>query len=647
MKEEKQKDERLKSPLQITVHHGTHEVGGSLTEYACAGWRVFVDCGLPLSGTACPPLDIDGLTRGDFSRSALLITHYHADHVGRINEVPDAVPIYMERTALSLFKAYAEHMAHTTGTLGEHCAALARRAAAIRPFTPGEVLTFGPITAKPVPVAHSALGACGFLILIEHTNETVGTHVFHTGDFHLHGRSAKDTVPRPACAPPYMCVDYIVCEGTNATRPDVPGLTEEELGQRFADEFRQHPYNFIYVSSLHIERLRTLYAAARQAGRLFLVDGFQKRLLDLAGVTDGEEAAQTGKGGTLTVLHRDGDDFRTSDKFVRLLRQKGFCLAARATPCFDRFRARFKPEEQHVILSMSARYVDAQDKTCYRPSLAASLGTRYVHLHTSGHATAAELRDMASLAYRAVIPIHTEQPERFTECLGDSAYTLTLRDGESITPLCDPPPGNGVWLNTLDLFAPDLRLLAEEDADGHRWWCLGSEMIGLFAHEREALRALRAISVRPSTLAYTLDHDGFDNRACVYTPDKKLYVSQPHALFEEDGVEPDRRFRPGDLVYAAVGAKKWEKLPFGVWRVLVPARYVSPISRRYLRAGTGLDHCYYGDLAGLVEEYGRHKETLRKHHHVVRPLIRLRGLKATEICASTELFAPELLAAFL
>ena len=71
--------------------------------------------------------------------------------------------------------------------------------------------------------------------------------------------------------------------------------------------------------------------------------------------------------------------------------------------------------------------------------------------------------------------------------------------------------------------------------------------------------------------------------------------------------------------------------------------HIPQVLTRRLGAGP----LYYGDLAGLVEEYGRHKETLRKHHHVVRPLIRLRGLKATEICASTELFAPELLAAFL
>lgn len=69
--------------MKITIHRGTDQIGGCVTEYEYNGFRLFVDYGEQLPGAKkSPPLEIEGLTKGDLSKSALLITHYHGDHIG-------------------------------------------------------------------------------------------------------------------------------------------------------------------------------------------------------------------------------------------------------------------------------------------------------------------------------------------------------------------------------------------------------------------------------------------------------------------------------------------------------------------------------------------------------------------------------------
>lgn len=76
--------------MKITIHRGTDQVGDCVTEYESNGWKLFVDYGEQLPGTSTVKklLKIDGLTCGDASHSALLITHYHGDHVGKIADLP-------------------------------------------------------------------------------------------------------------------------------------------------------------------------------------------------------------------------------------------------------------------------------------------------------------------------------------------------------------------------------------------------------------------------------------------------------------------------------------------------------------------------------------------------------------------------------
>lgn len=71
--------------MNITIYRSTDQIGGCVTEYEFEGWRLFVDYGDQLPGAAVESsLEVEGLTCGDVSKSVLLITHYHGDHIGKI-----------------------------------------------------------------------------------------------------------------------------------------------------------------------------------------------------------------------------------------------------------------------------------------------------------------------------------------------------------------------------------------------------------------------------------------------------------------------------------------------------------------------------------------------------------------------------------
>jgi len=75
--------------MKITVHRGSDQIGCCVTEYESNGWKLFIDYGeqLPVAPMPDKALEVEGLTCGDLSKSTLLITNYHGDHVGKIADL--------------------------------------------------------------------------------------------------------------------------------------------------------------------------------------------------------------------------------------------------------------------------------------------------------------------------------------------------------------------------------------------------------------------------------------------------------------------------------------------------------------------------------------------------------------------------------
>lgn len=412
--------------MNIKIHRGTHQIGGCVTEYEYDGWRLFVDYGEELQGgPKSGLLKVEGLTNGDLSKSALLITHYHGDHIGCITQLPEELPIYMSEMGREIQLVLSDHLKSVDGVQQK----MLDRLQKVKTFKPGVEFSWGPFSIMPIIVDHSAFEACAFKITAIHS-------VFHTGDFRTHG-FRSGTLPK--VIDKYIgIVNFVVCEGTNVHRPDSTSVSEPELQKQYEGKFRENKGNIVYLSSSDIDRLFGLYHAARKVDRPFIVDAYQKRMMDVVTQRDHiwgkSELYQYDEEYPPMVLQYENNEFRINDKFHYLMEQKGYVLIARAKERFDNFIERL-PGEKHKYLSMWKGYVE-KDCEAYNPSLAKSLGKNYEYLHTSGHCDMKSLREVFRLLQpKAIIPIHTESPEAFAKEFGDEWHIVVLNDGESFPSL--------------------------------------------------------------------------------------------------------------------------------------------------------------------------------------------------------------------
>lgn len=168
--------------MKIKIHRGTHQIGGSVTEYEYNGWHLFVDYGEELpGGPKSGDLRVEGLTHGDLSKSALLITHYHGDHIGSITKLPKELPIYMGKVGREIQRILSNRLKSVSTTHTE----MLIRLEDVRTFEAGKSFAFGPFTIMPIVMDHSAFDAYAFRI------EGGGVTAFHTGDFRTHGFRSK------------------------------------------------------------------------------------------------------------------------------------------------------------------------------------------------------------------------------------------------------------------------------------------------------------------------------------------------------------------------------------------------------------------------------------------------------------------------
>lgn len=418
--------------MKITVHRGSNQIGGCITEYESNGWKLFVDYGEQLPGAPASEktLEIEGLTYGDLSKSALLITHYHGDHIGKIADLPAELPIFMGKISKEIAQELSEHLS----SVSEEHRSIAERLDSVKTFVPGEQFIFGEFRVMPIVIDHSAFDAYAFRI------EAKGLTVFHTGDFRTHGfRSSK----LPKVIEKYVGkVDYVVCEATNINRPAATTKSEPELQKEFETEFRDFRYNVVYLSSTNIDRLFGLYHAAVKAHLPFYVDAYQKRIMDIIAGRDRiwgkSRLYKYVEGREPIVLQRDGAEFRVSDKFSDFLEEHGFVLIARANDRFNRLLSKITQTGRKTFLSMWNGYLDSS-KAVYNPVLAQSLGTDYEYLHTSGHCDMASLdRLLDMLKPKAIIPIHTDNPRCFADLFCDKWPVILLEDGESFAAIREP-----------------------------------------------------------------------------------------------------------------------------------------------------------------------------------------------------------------
>ena len=103
--------------MQITIHRGTHEVGGTMIELNSVNTRILLDAGYPLfykgeiidDAMSKRPYQellelgiipkVKGLYRWEKPEfDGVLISHAHSDHFGLLRYIHPDIPIYMSET---------------------------------------------------------------------------------------------------------------------------------------------------------------------------------------------------------------------------------------------------------------------------------------------------------------------------------------------------------------------------------------------------------------------------------------------------------------------------------------------------------------------------------------------------------------------
>ncbi len=568
--------------MKITIHRGTNQIGDSVTEYKVNDWHLFIDYGeqLPGMATADSSLEIEGLTKGDLSKSMLLITHYHTDHIGKIVELSSKLPIFMGKTAVNILQVLSNHLAE----VDNNYKIIAERLASIQTFTPGEEFTFGDFKILPIQIDHSAFDAYSFLI------QEKTLKVLHTGDFRCHGfRSGKfHQLIRQYIGK----VDYAVCEGTNITRHDVSCETEQELQQRFEQSFKENKYNVVYVSSTNIDRIFGLYHAALRANRPFYVDSYQKSIMDTICKSNNlwNKSPLFNYGNYEPIeLQYEHNEFKVNKKFYEFLEERGYVLIARSNQRFDNLLARMPDKNRKIYLSMWRGYID-KNNAAYNPKLANSVVNGYLYMHTSGHCDTNSLEKLFNeISPKAIMPIHTNSPKTFAESFCEQWPILLLNDGETFETLPNIEYDN----ITGNIITIDKQQDINTDKNFYK---VKQNNIGIFNSMKDALNILKKTVFAPNrVVGYQIEdtEDLAPFQLITYCPDFSINAEYRWGNHKPGCInfQESCKFRPKEKVLAAYFPESF----------LIPCEIIGPVTKKLLWENAKLEG-FYNSYQDMVQD---------------------------------------------
>lgn len=380
--------------MKIIIHRGQNQIGGSIIEVSTDSVRVVFDVGINLDETESVKIPaIEGLFQGEPIYDAVLISHYHSDHIGLLNYVLDGIPIYIGKQAFSIVQAANSY----TNRIITYIPYLLEE---------NERIVIGDLTIYPYKCDHSAYDSYMFLI------SDGEKKVLYTGDFRANGRldyeNLLDSLPE---------VDAIIVEGTMLSRETFDdNIQEESLEDIAVQALEKHKGPaFLMSSAMNVDRIITGYNAATRTGRVFLEDLYTAGIMKAIG----EPAPSPGKE-KVRVFMTGGDNQH------ELLQQYNDCKIGKKSIAKESFVMCVRPSmmnylrKLNVILSFEngslfySMWKGYQEKEDIKNFLMwmEDLGVKIHVLHTSGHADINTIDKLVSKVKPSVIvPVHTTNPE--------------------------------------------------------------------------------------------------------------------------------------------------------------------------------------------------------------------------------------------
>jgi ribonuclease J len=431
--------------MNLKIHRGTKEIGGSCVEVWTSRTRILIDFGMPLiekdgsefdfikyKNLSVKELirigvlaDIKGIYKNDSGLiDGVLISHPHQDHYGFVNFLNDDLKYYLGEAAFQIINV-ANHYTNKGPLFKNHYF-----------FKKNEIFRIGDITVTPYWMDHSAFDSYAFLV------EAEGKNVFYSGDFRGHGRKSKAFKWFLNNAP--AGVDYLLLEGTMIGRSIKREKSEEALKLDFEKFFYEDKLNLVYTSGQNIDRLVTIYKACNSTGKILVVDPYIGSMLkESSKFARIQKPSEEFNNIRVIFPYRLTERMLTTDhkeyiyQFVKfkisreeISKTPGkYVMIVRPSMKSDIERI-MEIDGGTIIYSLWEGYIKKEYTKSFIDYLKKRNFTLHV-IHTSGHADIPTLKEfVAAIKPKQIIPIHTFAGEQYKHIF--NFPILELKDGQGL-----------------------------------------------------------------------------------------------------------------------------------------------------------------------------------------------------------------------
>ena len=388
--------------MQVKILKGTNQIGGVFTEISSKEAKIIIDFGDDLDGVKRLE-NIEGLTTGEPAYDGVFITHNHQDHMGRIDDILEDIPVYMSDLSRKIFE--------TVFCFSKNKGKIHRKTIDLEE---GKTITIKDMKITPYIVDHSAYNS--FMLLIE----TEGKRILHTGDFRNHGYKG---VLLEGTLKKIGKIDLLITEGTTFSREQVKSKTELELVDDIVEKTKNYDQVLMLMSTTNIDRVTTMQKVANRTGKTVIHDIVLSNVLQL--VTQKIPNALNSKNVGVYLpgnvyIKRDKEEYKKYiEPFQEKINETGkllhskFIMNIRVSMLKDIERLKDKVLNNCcVVYSVWEGY---QKEDIYKKFLnrMKELNIDIYNLHVSGHADYTAFNQIIEITNpNVVIPMHTENKEK-------------------------------------------------------------------------------------------------------------------------------------------------------------------------------------------------------------------------------------------
>jgi ribonuclease J len=432
--------------MNLTIHRGTHEIGGSCVEIDSGGYRVILDMGMPLVNSygsrfdskACGKMsgielvkagvlpDIRGLYSWDKGKriDALFISHAHMDHYGLMSYVRGDIHCYLGEATeklISISNIFTGNEVSTSSTVY---------------FKNGDHVNIGPFKITPFLMDHSAFDAYAFMV------EAEGKKLVYSGDFREHGR--KPGTLNRFLSGVGVGADILLMEGTNIGNSKRAQKSEVSVQKELESAIGgTGKIVFVVQSSQNIDRLVSVFKAAKNQGRNLVIDFYTANVLNilsryanLPNTLNGFEEIRVfyPRGLSTMIADKGRKDLLYSVKNRRIKREEiaqnpsKYVMLVRPS-MWREFPRLGDIEGTTVIYSMWSGYLNDLSMRSFLHEIK-KRKMNMISIHTSGHADIETLKALVNkMRPKNIIPIHTFKPECFPSLFSN---VVSVLDGVEI-----------------------------------------------------------------------------------------------------------------------------------------------------------------------------------------------------------------------